>query len=246
MTSEFDARAYALSLLKEPTDRDKQVKIGASNMSSLCTRCLGDDMLVGQESEVYESPFWLGAVIGTAVHLLLEERGKSDPDTLTESKLVIGTIPGYGEVKSTMDVYHAPSHGVLDWKTTTREKLVFIKRAFKEPYDEHEVTKLTEARFKVNGYLNQGMLYGKGALLAGLPVENVSLVFVCRDGQGDKDVWAKTVPFDPEHAEKVWNRAVNLWNALQDGRELATLPSHPMCWFCNTQRDWSTDHGQEG
>lgn len=236
----FDPTAYALQLLREPTARDKQSKIGASNLSTLCTRCLADDLL-GVKRE--QSQWWLGAVIGTAIHALLEERGRLDPDVLTEYKLTLGELPGYGVIKSTMDLYHKPSATVVDYKTSDKEKLGFIKRALLDEPDEFEVSKVTDARFKVAGYMNQAMSYGRGMVLAGFDVRQVSLIFVCRDGSGDKDIWSHTVPYDVEQADKVWLRLEKLWAWLQEGYDPRKLPSHANCYYCNTQRDWANEIG---
>lgn len=236
---EFDATAYTLGLLREQTERDKQIKIGASNLSTLCTRCLADDLLGLRSNE--QGPWWLGSVIGTAIHALLEERGKSDPDTLTEFKLTLGELPRYGTVKSTMDLYHKPSGTVGDYKSSTKEKLVFIKRALLDEPDEFEVSKVTDARFKVAGYINQALSYGRGMVLAGYDVKNVVLIFVCRDGSGDKDVWSYLIPYDQEQADKVWLRLEKLWAWLQEGNDPRKLPSHANCYYCNTQRDWTED-----
>lgn len=568
----FDATAFTLGLLKRPTDRDQQYKVGASNFSTLCTRCLADDLLRTKPDIMQEhNPWWLGAVIGTATHALLEERGQGLPGILTERKIVLGELPGYGVIKSTMDLYHEPSGTVGDYKgldldtplptptgwttmrqvkvgdnlidqdglpttvvgksdvrhlpgyvisfedgtevtcdhehlwnvalgnskrdekivtlsadevfrvyqtdkkvriynshafdvadvslpidpyvlgvwlgdgsagsgritcgaskigvwgeissrgwavgddvtrgdrgcetrnieglnralrllgiknnkhipmsylrasysqrldllrgymdadgyynpirkrvvmtttslrqaedlkqlvlslgwktliqsyiatwqggekqaymlefnpdvnpflvrnvgvsyevttkstrriitgisalpevttqcvmvdsptstylctenwlpthnTTTKEKLVFIKRALLDEPDEFEVSKVTDARFKVSGYINQALSYGRGMVLAGYDVKNVVLIFVCRDGSGDKDVWSYTIPYDQEQADKVWLRLERLWAWLQEGNDPRKLPSHDNCYYCCTQRDYTDDFKED-
>lgn len=237
MVEKPDVKAIALSLLKEPTERDKQTKVGASNFSQPCSRCLAEQLLHGQESEE-ERYAWAGAVLGTAVHGLLEERVKQQqPTWLPEQRLTLGELPGYGTIKSTSDLYVPELRLCVDYKTTTKAKLVFLKQAVKDEPNEYEITSVTEARYKVNSYLNQLMSYGRGMILAGHPVEWVSMVFICRDAVGDKDIWAYTVPYDAEQAEKVWNRLERLWAALQDGLDPSTLDSHPQCWYCVNVRN---------
>lgn len=235
--TELDLTREILDLMKIRTERDLQVKVGASNISTPCTRCLADDLLGVREED---QPYWLGAWEGTAVHERIEKLvNKHRPTWLSEQRLTLGFVPGYGEVKSTTDLYLPPWALVGDIKTTTRDKLVFIKRAVYDQPDEFEVTKVTEARFKVSQYLNQLFLYGMGMLNAGYPVEKVALIFVCRDGVSDKDVWTHTIDYDPEQAQKVWDRLLELWEWLQGGGDPSLLPSHDMCYFCNNRRDWS-------
>lgn len=236
MVEKPDVTGLVLSLLKEPTERDKQVKVGASNFSQPCPRCLAEQLLGTRgEGERYA---WAGAVIGTAIHNLLEQRVKQlHPTWLPERKLVLGELPGYGTVKSTSDLYVREHQLVVDYKSTTRTKLGFIKRAVKDAPNEYEVTAVAEARYKVNSYLSQVMSYGRGMILAGYPVTWVSLAFVCRDAVGDKDVWSYTVEYDAEHAERVWDRLARLWEALQGGLDPATLDSAPGCYYCENIRE---------
>lgn len=234
-----DVRQLVLDLMRQPTERDKQVKIGASNFSTMCNHCLALDLQATHGSTVMEShPYWLGAWLGTAMHNRLEEEAKVHrPTWVTESKYVMGEIPGYGIVKSTTDLYLPEHRTVTDYKSTTRAKLVFIKEALRHPANDLEATKIGEARFKVDAYQNQGLSYGRGLVLAGYPVEWVSLLFVCRDGTGDKDIWAHTFPFDMERAEKVWDRVSRMWAWLQNGHTPDELSSHPHCYACNHRED---------
>jgi len=228
----FNARNFTLGLLKTPTDRDKQHLVGASNLSTMCDRCLADDLL-GMPGT--ESPYWLGAKIGTAIHTLLEgEARKFGSDgVLPEQKLILGEIPGYGVVKSTSDlvVFDEGVAHVTDFKTTKRDKLKMIRRVIN--HDDPD----PETRFKVNTYLNQLMLYGMGVQKKfSAPVRDVSLVFICRDGVGDADVWGYTWDYDPERAQQVWDRGTNLWAWLQDGGDADTLDSAPGCYTCERER----------
>ena len=238
MTEKPDALAIALELLKAPTERDQQTKVGASNFSASCVRCLADALMKHNQTSEPEDRFaWAGAVIGTAIHDYLEKRVRYfHPDWLPEQKVALGELPEYGVIKSTTDLYIPEQKHVIDWKSTTKAKLVFIKRAFKDEPSEYDLTDVTDARYKVASYVNQVMSYGRGMVLAGHDVEWVSLVFVCRDAVGDKDIWSKTLPYDAEQAEKVWDRLVRLWDWLTAGGEPDTLPSSAGCYFCSHYR----------
>lgn len=110
----------ATAVFAQQTERDKQIKIGASNFSQACNRCLAEDM-TGVKRE--PSSTWLAPVIGTAVHELAERRlNEPGPlrdmfgEPLVEAKLVLGEIEGYGTVKSTTDLYVPGKRLVWDWK----------------------------------------------------------------------------------------------------------------------------------
>lgn len=232
--SKFKAAQFVRDLLSRPTARDKQVVVGASNLSNPCARCLAEDMVATGEQQ--QGPYWLGAVIGTAVHNLLDARNE-DPDCLPEQKVTLGTIPGYGVVRSTSDLFHIPSGKVVDYKTTTREKLGFIKRAIAdEPYP-LEVTKVAEARYKVGGYINQTMLYGLGMENAGYTVNRVGLVFICRDGLLDKDIWGWDTEYSRDRALAIWNRGVKLWAWLAEGHKPTELAGNSLCYRCSHRQE---------
>lgn len=173
-------------------------------------------------------------MIGTAVHDYLDKRvQKMHPDWEPEQRVYLGELPGYGIIKSTTDLYIPELLTCIDWKTTTKAKLIFIKEALTTESNEFEITSITEARYKVLSYLYQLFSYARGLVLAGKPVEWVSIGFVCRDAVGDKDIWAWTTEYDPEQAEKVWDRLERLWEALQGGLDPTSLDSHPMCYKCS-------------
>lgn len=224
------ASDYARGLLKERSERDKQVKVGASNLSSLCGRCLALD-LAGVRRNT-SNRWWLGARVGTAIHAALEEKAQQDKGVLSEQRLTIGTIPGYGEVKSTLDLYRIKEREVVDFKTTTRDKNAALRRALFEEPDEFDTDSVQSARFKVEGYWNQIHLYAMGL---DKPVETCTIVFINRDGKEDKDIWDASIPYDPSRAEAVWGRALTIWAWLQGGGDPATVEAHPYCWACDNE-----------
>ena len=225
----FDPEAWVRNLLKTPSARDKQVKIGASNMSDPCTYCLARAMQAGGSAE--SNPWWLGARIGTAIHNDID-RVNNDPDTLGEVRVSLGTIPGYGEVKSTSDLFHVPSGNVVDFKTTTRDKVKFLKRAVQEEPSKYEVTDVTDARKTIQKYQNQTHLYGLGLENAGHKVNKCALVFICRDGKTDADIWGYTYPYNRELALGLFDRAARLWAWLEAGNDIETLNSAQGCFAC--------------
>lgn len=222
--------------MHNPTDRGRQVKVGASNFSPGCARCLADALLATQRGE--DGPYWAGAWVGSAIHGYLEDLIiKHRPSWMSEQKLVLGELPEYGTVKSTTDLYIPGLALCGDFKTTTKKKLPSIKEALETEPSKWDTTAVAEARYKVQGYINQVMSYGRGLVLAGHTVEWVSLIFICRDAVGDQDVWTWTAPYDQEHADKIWDRMERLWAWLREGNDPAMLPSDPHCYTCTRVRD---------
>lgn len=225
---------YLFDILNAPTDRDLQSKVGPSNLSNACTYCLAKQMAGGQESTIYTGQYWLGAKIGTCIHEYAEGHSKH-PTVITEQKNVIGTIKGYGTIKGSTDAFF-PEEGVVgDIKTTTRDKLKFIKLAVEDEPNEYETSKVTDARVKVSAYQRQLFLYGKGWEDLGYTVNECIIWFVCRDGQGSKDFWTFRFPYRRDHAEATLDRAAKLWAYLEGGGELSALKSAQGCWPCGME-----------
>lgn len=221
----FDGTTYALNVLKKPSERDKQKKVGASNLSTSCERCLADDLLSVPKRP---SGYWLGARIGTAIHKALEDDAPKDVET--ELKVTLGEIPGYGVVSSTTDLYVPGSQGVWDIKTTTREKLKRYKVALTGGKAKDEVV------FTLVSYLNQIQLYGWGLSQSGKPVDTVGIIFVCRDGQGDADVWSWYTDYDEASALECWENGLRIWDLLQTGANPEEFEWHPNCFYCSRVR----------
>lgn len=234
----IDPKELAIELLKAPTERDLQVKVGASNLAQPCARCLADALIASAASTNHQSPYWLGAVLGTATHNYLEGRIRSmHPEMEPEQRMVLGEIPGYGVVKSTTDLYIGEPHfQVIDWKTTTKKKLPNIKQALTTEPTEYDGSEMAEVRYKVTGYKYQLLTYGRGMVLAGKRVDTVSLGFICRDGVGDADIWGWSMPYDAEAAERVWNRLERLWAWLEAGNDPNELTSATGCYHCSHYR----------
>lgn len=221
---------HVLSILRAETERDKQISIGASNMSNGCTYCLARDMIGDPQPQ---SIYYLGARIGTAIHEYLEANNPTPDTVLGEQKVIVGEIPGYGPVKSTTDAFFTESGICADWKTTTRDKLKIIKMAVHEEPNEYETTKVVEARAKVMSYQRQVWLYGRGLENAGHTVRGCAIVFICRDGLTDNDVWEFQFPYSREQADAALDRSTKIWKYLSEGGDVEALKSSATCWPCS-------------
>lgn len=226
----FDLTDWVRDVLRTPTDRDKQKLIGPSGLGNLCTRCLADAFLNAKDDV---NRYWLGSVVGTSIHELYSSRVQNDPNVMSEFKVDIGEIPGYGKIKGTVDLYVKSEKMIVDLKSTTRKKLAMYRRVL---LDSDPSLSLASYRHTIHGYVNQTMTYGSGVVSMGLPVKRVGLALICRDGTGDSDIWTWTTAYDPNRAKQVWDRAVALWQWLQEGNDPNTLPSAEGCYYCTTTR----------
>lgn len=226
---------YLLNLWKKPTARDKQIKIGASQFGSPCTYCVGEALL-NEAGSSAPRPYWLGAAIGTAIHERIETMAIEDnPNLMLETRVTIGELPDYGAITSSLDYYDPDTNTLIDWKTTTADKLKMYKFVQAVEPSPTEVSKASEARFVMQKYIGQLMSYGLGLENAGHKVERASIVFIVRGGKTDDDIWSVDLDYDREYALKVWDRLARLWDYLREGGDLESLPKHIHCYTCSTR-----------
>lgn len=147
MLSDDELRYALIKLLTAQTKRDKQRRIGASNLSNPCDFCLAANLTGDMRENSMSKRPWGGRVIGTAVHKLLEDRAyemltvpdsRHDPeaeelqqilgtDAMPERRLSMGELSTYGEVFTTADLT-LPSHRLLvDWKTDEDAKRALMQ-----------------------------------------------------------------------------------------------------------------------
>jgi hypothetical protein len=196
--------------LIKPTERDKQTRVGPSELGNPCPRCLGRALMGAGGGGDFSLYPW----IGTAVHAYLEDN--VFPDAQHELKLVVGEVPGYGEVKGTTDLYRNKT--VVDWKVVGIKKI---------------------REYRVKGmrtqYRYQAQLYAKGCERIGLEVESIAIVCIPRDDGDPNNIWVYEEAYQPEMADAVLSRAGLIYErALKDG--WASLPSDEDCWTCS--RSW--------
>ena len=220
-------KRLTLDLLKNPSERDKQHKVGASQIANPCDYCLGSALKVGGESKNASNRWWLGARIGTAIHSALESEEEKHIDrpmsyhfdalegAQIEERIVLGVIPGYGVIGSKPDLVLTKHNQLIDHKTSTKAKI---------------------ARYKLDGvpvaYVYQTQLYAWGLNKSGITIERISLNFIARDGTQDSDIWVTSFDYDESVAVKAWERLESIWNYIQ-GHAVSTLASHPDCFQCS-------------
>jgi len=221
----------AVALLRQQSDRDKQKLIGASDFSDPCAYHLAKK-LIGESDDVQK--YWLGAKIGTGVHTVLENAIENVdlaeiPElegALVERKIVLGELPGYGVIKSKPDLAMVKGTHLVDWKTTLRPKSRKMQRVLFEDAD------LPDMQYTLEKYYAQTQIYAFGLNKDQISIDGISVVFVNRDGTTEDDVWTWTFEYNPEYAQKAWDRLVGIWDSLQADPSPEQFDRHPECFKC--------------
>jgi hypothetical protein len=229
MLTNNDVKDLTAGLFKQRSDRDKQHKVGASNISNPCTKHLAHDLIGTPEAEF---KYWMGGKIGTAIHSFLESAiAVTDNPVfdgcIVEEKITLGEIPGYGVVNSKPDLVLPNSNHLIDWKTTSRAKVKKLQNLVDGIKDD------PESLYTIQKYVGQAQLYAWGLNQAGTKIDRSTLVFINRDGTYENDIWTYTFDYDESIAVALWNRVTTLWQELQDGGHPDNYPSDPYCFKCN-------------
>jgi hypothetical protein len=220
-----------IGLLQSETERDKQRKVGASQISNPCTKHLAM-ALAGVPQE--PSKYWLGGKIGTAVHLLIEDLiDKADlaqfpelEDCMVEQKIVLGELQDYGTVSSKPDLALVKDKHLIDWKTTKRDEAKRIQKWL----DTGVMNSKTE--YTMKKYMAQGQLYAWGLNNMGVEIETIALAFISRDGTNEADIVVVDFEYQEESALQLWTRLETLWDELRSGVHPESYAGDANCYNC--------------
>lgn len=220
-----------IGLLQSETERDKQRKVGASQISNPCTKHLAMD-LAGIPQQ--PSKYWLGGKIGTAVHLLIEDLiAKADlakfpelEDCRVEQSIVLGELPEYGTIKSKPDLALVKDRHLIDWKTTKRDEAKRIQKWL----DTGVINPKTE--YTMKKYMAQGQLYAWGLNNMGVAIETIALAFISRDGTNEADIVVVDFEYEEAAALNLWRRLETLWEELQSGVHPESYAGDADCFNC--------------
>lgn len=223
--------------LTKPSERDKQRKVGPSELGDLCERCLAEKLLgVHQEEKNYP----LAPMIGTAFHLYLENT-IGLKDYLKETRVTVGEIKGYGSIRGTADGFDTATGHVVDYKILSRKKIkVFSSATFldEDRNPEFYSDSLTEAQLKK--YYYQMQLYGLGMENTGYEVNHTSLILFPRDCTVESVMTAShelCFKYNREAALSVLERANQIFKWATENRDnLGELDSHAGCYYCTFKR----------
>jgi hypothetical protein len=146
------------TLITKLTDRDKQrprstqVQVGVSEIGGCGTKMWHK---VNHTEPTNPDTLRLAAIMGTALHGMIEEVFESDPRYQVETEVSVGDILGH------IDLIDTETNTIWDWKTTTKNSLTY---------------------FGSRQQMLQVQMYGWLANQNGITVERVGLVAIARDG----------------------------------------------------------------
>lgn len=133
-------------------DRSTQVNVGPSEIGGCATKLWHK---VNGTEPTNPNTLRLSAIMGTAIHTLIESVFADTCGYLTEVEVEHDGITGH------IDLIDVDNQTIWDWKTTTKNSLGFFPS--------------TQQREQVQ-------IYGYLANANGLEIERVGLVAICRDG----------------------------------------------------------------
>jgi hypothetical protein len=224
-----EIKELTIGLFLQESERDKQRKVGASQISDPCTRHLAHALV---RTEQAPQKYWMGAKIGTAIHAFIESAiGKSSDirfnNSLVERRIELGDVPGYGSISSSPDLVLADSRLLVDWKTTSRAKIKKIQNHV------DGIKQDAASEYTIRKYLGQANLYAWGLNKSGIEIDDIALVFINRDGTYENDIYVLPVPYDEEFAVGLWDRLVSIWQGLEAGAHPNEYEAHPECYKCS-------------
>jgi len=212
-------------IITEPSDRDEQVKIGPSDMATDCLYCLGRKM-AGEKIGRWTMFPWLG----TAIHTLIEktrDRLRPRPGfndmawqlfgedrAEFEKRVEVCTIPGYGTIYGSIDVFLRVQLAIVDWKSSSKKKV---------------------SQYKTNSvplsYVGQLTMYMHALRLLGYDVTQGVLVFIPRDAAKVEDIWTFPVEYQEQNALSLIKRCTDVFAWVRANRH-HELPKHADCYNC--------------
>lgn len=144
--------------------RSRQVTLGPSELGAACDRKVAYGLANTPSINAFTDPW--PAIVGTSIHAWLEKALASYQQYHQMDRwLTELTVQPDPLVTGHLDLYDRAVRAVVDWKTLGVQKM----REWKKTGPPEK-------------YINQVQLYGKGAILKGLPVEKVILIGIPRAG----------------------------------------------------------------
>ena len=169
------------TLVNKLTEQDKtrprsvQTQVGVSEIGGCATRVWHK---VNGTEVTNPDTLRLAAIMGTALHSMIEEVFTPDPRYKVETEVAVGDILGH------IDLIDTETNTIWDWKTTTKNSLTY---------------------FGSKQQMLQVQLYGWLANQNGIKVDRVGLVAIARDGN-ESDItelsWAYDEALALEAVEK--------------------------------------------
>ena len=184
-----EATGRALEIVGAPTDRDRQRRVGPSELGEVCERCLADKIRGTYEDKRAGTP--LAPLLGTAFHLLAQQRLSNSPEgraglILVEKRVDVAQVDGYGPIRGTVDLFDIERGEVIDWKVLSKARIAGISSVVHSRLDGSVLMDrdkiIWETAWK---YYAQMMLYGYALERDGYEVGQASLLMIPRDASTD-------------------------------------------------------------
>jgi len=169
------------TLINKLTDQDKnrprsvQTQVGVSEIGGCGTRIWHK---VNGTEVTNPDTLRLAAIMGTALHGMIEEVFEPDARFNVETEVAVGDILGH------IDLIDTETNTIWDWKTTTKNSLAY---------------------FGSRQQMLQVQMYGWLANRNGIKIDRVGLVAIARDGN-ESDILEKSWAYDEALALEAVNR----------------------------------------
>jgi hypothetical protein len=169
------------TLINKLTDQDKnrprsvQTQVGVSEIGGCGTRIWHK---VNGTEVTNPDTLRLAAIMGTALHGMIEEVFEPDARFKVETEVAVGDILGH------IDLIDTETNTIWDWKTTTKNSLAY---------------------FGSRQQMLQVQMYGWLANQNGIKIDRVGLVAIARDGN-ESDILEKSWTYDEALALEAVNR----------------------------------------
>jgi hypothetical protein len=178
----------AVTSTSKGSSRSQQREVGPSEIGG-CRRKVWLK-LQGVEQTNTET-LRLASIMGTAIHTYIQEAFERQ-DPFKERYILEGEFTAAG-IRGHVDMYDKEKNEVIDWKTTKKSNLTYFPSK--------------QQRWQVQ-------LYGFLIRESGLPVDNVTLVAIARDGD-ERDIVYHTEPYDAEVAAEAIDWLIDVRNRTE-------------------------------
>lgn len=140
MLTDHEIRTLWIEIVTQPTARDDQRRVGASDLSGSCDHCLAVKLQGGKRDSALSRKTWLGRTQGTATHNLTQARIEElsdDEKRLLRARIAnsdglesevhvwFGELGSYGRVGGSIDLLLPEQLG--DMKGSTRKKTALMQ-----------------------------------------------------------------------------------------------------------------------
>ena len=178
----------AINTTSKGSSRSQQREVGPSEIGG-CRRKVW--LKIQGVEQVNKDTLRLASIMGTAIHSYIQEAFERQ-DPFHERYILEGEFNAAG-IRGHVDMYDKEKKEVIDWKTTKKSNLTYFPSK--------------QQRWQVQ-------LYGYLISESGLPVENVTLVAIPRDGD-ERDIVYHTEPYDAEVAAEAIDWLIDVRNRTE-------------------------------